>query len=223
MPYEFSTVRYKEVVNFINALQKDISILDVGCGTGNVLEFIIRETGVKNVCGVDIDEEALCAARARGLRVFNLSILDDICGTLNEKFDVVILGAVLHHLVGRTRNESLQLSHKALLNATKLLKNGGYLIIVEPTFKPFWLLGAVFYVKRFFSLFTHSRVAVLNYWNNLGPPVVSYLTTQKLLQIAGEFKELSIVKKLQESNEVTFLMNLFFLKKYQVLLIYQKR
>jgi len=101
--------RYKEVVNFLNTLPKNISILEVGCGTGNILDYIVKETGIQDVYGIDIDEEALQIARKRGLKVFNLSILDDLSKELGMKFDVIIMGAVLHHLVGKTRNECLNL------------------------------------------------------------------------------------------------------------------
>ena len=109
MPYAFSLERYKEVVNFLNTLPKNISILEVGCGTGNILDYIVKETGIQDVYGIDIDEEALQIARKRGLKVFNLSILDDLSKELGMKFDVIIMGAVLHHLVGKTRNECLNL------------------------------------------------------------------------------------------------------------------
>jgi SAM-dependent methyltransferase len=222
VPYSFSVERYEEIVRFLKNLPKDISILDVGCGTGNILEFIREETQIKKVYGLDIDENALEVAKERGLEVYRCSIVDDCVEKIGRKFDVVIIGAVLHHLVSETRSGSIELARKALLNSVYLLKDDGYLVILEPTFEPFWLLTFVFYLKRFLSLFTSKRITIFNYWNNIGPPVVSYFSNSKLVSIIESFKNLLILKTFFKERDLDFLQKLFFLRSYEVTIIAKK-
>lgn len=217
----FSIERYLKVVEFLKMLPNNISILDVGCGTGNVLEYIREETKVENISGLDIDEEALRIAKERGINVYRCSIVEDCLEKINEKFDVVIVGAVLHHVVSNSRKASIELAKRALLNSINFVKGGGYLIIVEPTYEPFWLLTLIFYIKKFFSLFTKQRITIFNYWNNIGPPVVSYFSNDLLLQTVKSFPNLDVENIYFEKKKMNFPQNLLF-KRHDVTIICKK-
>ncbi|MGC8691082.1 MAG: class I SAM-dependent methyltransferase [Caldisericum sp.] len=219
MAYNFSVERYTEVVEFLKTLSVDASILEVGCGTGNILEFIREETGIKSVYGLDIDTEALEIAKNKELNVYNCSIVDDCDEKIAQKFDVVIVGAVLHHLVTKTRGGSMKLSKKALAKSICLLKADGYLIIVEPTFEPFWVFTIIFYIKRLISLFTSKRVVIFDYWNNIGPPVVSYYSNSKLVNMVESFVNLCIQKAAFKRKPLGTLPRLLFLRRYDATII----
>jgi ubiquinone/menaquinone biosynthesis C-methylase UbiE len=100
---------------------KNSIVLDIGCGTGNKLIAEIT----KNVIGVDIVEEPLKEAR----KIYKECFVGDcksLCFRRNE-FDFVIISGVLHHL---EKEEIIT----TLDEATRILKEGGLLIICEPNF-----------------------------------------------------------------------------------------
>jgi SAM-dependent methyltransferase len=163
------------------------SLIDIGCGTGNTLEALAAETGVRDLTGIDVSSRCLEKAHARtGCATLNGSILDrDFLGAVERRFDVAVLAAVLHHLIGPTRAASRHYAALAIENALALVRPGGILIIVEPVFYPAPAMDAVFYVKKAVTRVTRHRAPILGEWNNVGPPVVSYLTNEQLAAMAA--------------------------------------
>jgi len=183
---EYSLGRYREVVEFLRAdADAGSSLLDVGCGTGNVLKLLAENTPVAEVAGMDISRACLdrCAAAVPGCTTCLASILDDdLRAAVGRRFRYVLVGAVLHHLVGRDRPQSLARARKGLAGAWSLVETDGALIVMEPTFRPRWLMTALFHTKRLVSRVTSGRVSLFGYWNNLGEPVVSYLSHDELVR-----------------------------------------
>ena len=101
---------------------------------------------------------------------------------MGRRYRYVLAGAILHHLVGRSRPESLACAREGLRSAWSLVEPGGGLIVMEPTFRPHWLMTAVFHVKRLVSRVTSGRVTLFGHWNNLGEPVVSYFSHDELVR-----------------------------------------
>lgn len=97
------------------------TLLDVGCGRGNLLELFQRRGW--GVLGTQLSRTATAAARRRGVEV--------LCGELPEmelpaaSFDVVTFYHVLEHL---DRPESY------LRKAAELLRTGGLLVVEAPNF-----------------------------------------------------------------------------------------
>ena len=174
---EYSENRYIPLINFINSKnKKNASLIDVGCGTGNILKNIKHQTGINDLFGIDISDNYLSLTKkVVDCKTLNASILDhDMADKVGKKFDYVIVGAILHHLIGDTREESKELANKALKNTLDLLKNGGHLIIFEPIFSPKSSMDRVFNVKKWITKITSKRLSLFGYWNNIGEPVVSY-------------------------------------------------
>jgi SAM-dependent methyltransferase len=105
---------------------------------------------------------------------------------LGGRFDFAILGAVLHHLVGRTRHASRERARLALVHALSLVRPGGHLLILEPAFYPSWMMDVAFYVKTLAVKLTARRLELFDRWNNLGAPVVSYYSNEELRQMAAQ-------------------------------------
>lgn len=213
--YEYSEDRYEYIVDFLNRnLKADANIIEVGCGSGNILKYIGEKTNIKNLYGIDISEKALTVARKRGAHTYLGSITDkSFISGIKIKFDFVILGAILHHLAGKNRETSYFESYKAIKNSILLLKDNGYVCILEPIFEPSFIGDLIFYVKKFISKLTSKRVPVFGYWNNIGPPVVSYFTKDTLLKIVEHFDNIEIVEEYEKELKRSFLMKLFFVKK----------
>jgi ubiquinone/menaquinone biosynthesis C-methylase UbiE len=192
---EYSTGRLKFAVEIINELLSDgDSLVDIGCGAGNVLEFIKSETGLKNLCGIDISDNCLEKAKQRvGCKTLRGSVLDQaFIKGVNEKFRFAVLSAVLHHLVGKTRRESKTKALAAVENALRLVEEGGFLVILEPTFRTSFAMACAFYIKKLGAKITKKRINVFKAIN-LGPPVVSYLSHEELVEMIGGIDRCRII------------------------------
>lgn len=100
--------------------QKNLKILDAGCGPGAALLYLAK---FGDVIGVDVSDEALKFAKKRGKvkkgDIANLPFED-------ETFDVVACLDVLYHKWVDT--------DKAFSEIKRVLKKGGILLIREPAF-----------------------------------------------------------------------------------------
>jgi SAM-dependent methyltransferase len=181
---EYSVRRMDYALEAINRYsQQGNSLVDIGCGTGNVLELIRDQSGLQDLCGIDVSQNCLLKARERvECDILLGSILDNDCvERMSREFDFALLGAVLHHLVGRNRKESMDYASLAISNSLRLLKHGGYLIVLEPAFYPVLAMDIVFCIKKLITSVTSGRVQILGTWNNIGAPVVSYYTNEQLV------------------------------------------
>lgn len=172
----------------------DSSLVDIGCGTGNLLEHVKVATPLKSLFGIDNSVNYLLKTRERvPCTTYQGSILDrDFIETIPDRFDFAVLGAVLHHLIGRTRRRSRKLAMTALHNSLSLLKPGGILIIVEPVFYPAIMMDALFYLKKILSWIIPGRIE-LRHGHNIGAPVVSYFTNEQLIRMIGALEGASLI------------------------------
>lgn len=186
------------------------SLVDIGCGTGNILKYIKDHTHIEHLYGIDISENYLEKTQENvGCQTLQGSILDDdFAESISNKFDFAILAAVLHHLVGKTRKQSRINASIAISNALKVLKPGGHLLIWEPVFYPEFMMDAVFYAKRFMTKFTSRRIQILGRLNNIGAPVVSYFTSEQLEGLFADISGCHIADKWIKEKKPTALMRL---------------
>ena len=115
--------------NFTAALlpmEKDKSILDLGCGTGLELEELFQMNPYAKVTGIDLTEAMLETLKAK----FPDKDITAVCGSYfdvpfgEEVFDAAVSVESLHHF---TKEQKLPLYKK--LN--KALKPGGYFILTD--------------------------------------------------------------------------------------------
>ena len=115
--------------NFTAALlpmEKDKSILDLGCGTGLELEELFQMNPYAKVTGIDLTEAMLEMLKAK----FPDKDITTVCGSYfevpfgEEVFDAAVSVESLHHF---TKEQKIPLYKK--LN--KALKPGGYFILTD--------------------------------------------------------------------------------------------
>jgi len=190
----FNPKRFRFALEFLSTLDRDSTVADVGCSNGPTIELVRKNTELHDFVGIDIAEKYLDQCRTNtGASTLQGSILDrSFVERYTSRFDVVILGAVLHHLVGTTRRRSLANAETALRHCAELVRPGGALVIFEPTYTPQWMLAAVFYVKRLVSAVYNRRIEIMSRDVNFGAPVVSYLSKKRLREYLERISGLQI-------------------------------
>ena len=83
-------------------------VLDLGCGNGALLDYLIRERGCSGY-GVEIDDANVQACVARGVNVIQFNLEDGLALFSDASFDVVLQIDTLQHL----RNAEVMLRETA--------------------------------------------------------------------------------------------------------------
>jgi len=119
--------RWRLVVNALRGLRGPARVVDLGCGSGVLLEKIGRGLPEAELFGIDVEPSALAMAAQRLPKASLLAMdLDDLVPTPAgwEKMDAVVCSEVLEHLAHPL---------PALRLARKLLRPGGRVVVTVPS------------------------------------------------------------------------------------------
>ena len=108
------------------------SVLDVGCGTGTVLNYMASKTDIKGF-GLDISEKMLDIAREKNP---GFEFVSGDCASLpysDESMDVIMACMAYHHFPDQKRFRE---------EALRVLKPSGRLYICDPRFP--WIIRTIF-------------------------------------------------------------------------------
>ncbi len=157
-------------------LREAKSVLDIGCGTGNLsLEIVKRLPSGGRVIGVDAGEKMVTLARNKRQipekQINFLQVSAENIAFTDETFDCVYNVFLLHHL-------PMELKLVAINEMYRVLKKEGVLVMVDVD-RPSNLLGWLIGLTRFY---------VKEIRDNMKTPLCL------LLSNAG-FKDVSVVKK----------------------------
>jgi 2-polyprenyl-3-methyl-5-hydroxy-6-metoxy-1,4-benzoquinol methylase len=101
-----------------------VKLLDVGCGTGAVLEALAKRYDAH---GIDSSPDAVAFCRERGLANMKVGLLEDV--SENCSFDILTFFDVVEHVADDAG---------LLRNAYRILKPGGRILITVPAFPSLW-------------------------------------------------------------------------------------
>jgi methionine biosynthesis protein MetW len=91
-PYDESgRVSKPEYAVIAGLVRPNSSILDLGCGDGELLAILQRDRKAVKVQGIEIDEQAIYKCVARGLSVFHGDIDSGLAEYGDKSFDYIIL------------------------------------------------------------------------------------------------------------------------------------
>jgi len=96
-------------------------VLDLGCGSGELLRRLIRQKGVRGQ-GIEIDPEKVYGCVARGVSVFQADLDRGLPGWPDNSFDFVIL------------EETLQTVHQPVKVLSEMIRVGKWGIVSFPNF-----------------------------------------------------------------------------------------
>jgi methionine biosynthesis protein MetW len=81
------SLNHKAILEWIH---QGSSVLDLGCGDGELLDLLVKERHVK-AQGIEIDEQAIYQCVAKGLSVFHEDIDHGLSDYSDQSFDYVVL------------------------------------------------------------------------------------------------------------------------------------
>jgi len=141
--------------------KSNLHILDIGCGTGKLMEEL---TQFGSVWGVDTHPQAIKFCRRRGLKHIYLQRLPNL--RLKHKFDVIICLDVLEHIADDLT---------ALKTIHHLLKTDGRLILTVPVYP--WLFSYWDKILGHYRRYTPSRLERVLKRAKLKPIKITFVYT----------------------------------------------
>ena len=106
-----------------NLIDKNSHVLDVGCGDGILMEFLIKEKKA-NIRGIEISKTKVQNCIAKGLTIIEGNAEDDLKQFPDKSFDYVILSQTLQAFLNPEKviNELLRIGKQAIVT----IPNFGY-------------------------------------------------------------------------------------------------
>jgi 2-polyprenyl-3-methyl-5-hydroxy-6-metoxy-1,4-benzoquinol methylase len=120
---EYKLPRY--LTPYFRETDKDLRILDIGCGLGQMLNYLKKE-GFNNLYGIDINEEAIEACTKKGLAVKKINDTRDFTVDADQKFDRIVMSHVLEHI------DKDKIVDTLIHIKKNLLKEGGQFLLMVP-------------------------------------------------------------------------------------------
>lgn len=163
---------------------KEVSILDIGCGTGGLLSFL-RQHGYQNLQGIDYSDASIYFSKLRNLNVQKCSIDDVPVVFKNQQFDVIICNDVFYCL------DKLQIIN-GLQNIEVLLEPNGIFLSNNNSFDIFYGTHDIavggkwrFTLKDFqeFTSNTSLKIQYHSYWTWVLSPLVLVVRISQQIQL----------------------------------------
>jgi 2-polyprenyl-3-methyl-5-hydroxy-6-metoxy-1,4-benzoquinol methylase len=117
------------VKRILDEIQKDVSVLDLGCGNGNFLRELSRRGHQAPLLGVDFslpllrDAESVPGGEFREVDLSQLSMNSEQLSVISDQWSVITMFATLHHI------PSNEIRLNILRAVRKLLKDDGKFIL----------------------------------------------------------------------------------------------
>ncbi|RLC69510.1 MAG: hypothetical protein DRI81_20375 [Chloroflexi bacterium] len=139
------------IVDFVRKRGSDLGrVLEVGGGTGYLLDLLAEEAGVAQFYNCELVYQAYRKQVNPSTVLVGGNALS--LPFAESKFDYVIAKNLLHHLVGKTRKESKGFAQKAAIELRRVVKSGGHIIILEQYHQYRPCADSLFYLTLLLSM-----------------------------------------------------------------------
>jgi methionine biosynthesis protein MetW len=100
----------------LDLIQEEASVLDLGCGTGDLLYLLIKQKKA-HVQGIEIDEQAIYKCVAKGLNVFHGDVDTGLAEFGDKSFDYVVLNQSMQQIlhVDKVLIDALRVGKKVIV------------------------------------------------------------------------------------------------------------
>ena len=107
------------------------NIMDIGCGPGTVVDYLLEVTPEVNYIGYDFNEQYIEQAKQKyGFKAkFECKRVSNVDSDQANKYDIVMANAILHHLNDEEADHLYATAYHSL-------KPGGFLVTFDPVFIP---------------------------------------------------------------------------------------
>ena len=82
----------------LDLVRPESSVLDLGCGNGDLLYLLIKQKKVRGQ-GIEIDDQAMYKCVAKGLNVFHGDVDTGLAEFRDKSFDYVILNQSMQQIL----------------------------------------------------------------------------------------------------------------------------
>jgi methionine biosynthesis protein MetW len=105
---------YRIITGLVNS---GSSVLDLGCGDGELLALLTKEKGLIKAQGIELDEQAIYRCVAKGLSVFHGDIDSGLAEYEDNSFDYVIINQTFQQVKKPdvVLNEALRVGRQAIV------------------------------------------------------------------------------------------------------------
>jgi len=100
----------------LDLIKSQSNVLDLGCGTGDLLYLLIKEKGIHGQ-GIEIDDQAIYKCVAKGLNVFHGDIDTGLAEFSDKSFDYVVLNQSMQQIihVDKVLEDALRVGKKVIV------------------------------------------------------------------------------------------------------------
>jgi len=125
-------------------------VLEVGGGNGYLLDLLAEEANASHLYNCELVHQAYRKQVNSGIVLVGGNALS--LPFAESEFDYVVAKNLLHHLVGKTRGESKRFAQRVAIELRRVVKSGGYIIIVEQYHQYRLCAAILFYLTLLLSL-----------------------------------------------------------------------
>jgi len=106
-----------DILKIADLIEKNSSVLDLGCGDGELLE-ILKKSKNANVRGIDIDDEKVFKCIEKGLNVYHGDMEEILPHYRDKSYDYVVLSLTLHQVRNpeKTLKEAVRIGKKVIVS-----------------------------------------------------------------------------------------------------------
>ena len=111
--YDGISPDHRVILGWVN---KSTTVLDLGCGSGDLLYLLIKENGARGH-GIEINVEEIYKCVAKGLNILHGDIENGLADYKDQSFDYVILNQSLQQIrqVDRVLKDALRVGKKVIV------------------------------------------------------------------------------------------------------------
>lgn len=189
---------------------KQIKILDAGCGTGGLMSFLIN-SGYNDIQGFDYSADAVSFCKERNLNVQQIDITNFENVFVKENFDIIINNDVVYQFDSLTITNIFQ-------TFQSILKSDGIIITNNNAFNIFYGTHDIavggkqrFTLSDFEKIFSslQLKIAYYSYWSLLLSPLILLVRLSQQAQLKLNLIDIKNIKS-DVSVPSNFVNNFFY-------------